>query len=82
MTFEEWRDQAAKYADEELSILEFIWSKYDPYDLFEAAQAAFDSGQYPEAFIREMFEEDIVGQAYNKHLVEESERSNENQSIE
>jgi hypothetical protein len=71
MTLDEWREAAAKCADELLS-LEPIWSEDDPYDLFEAAQAAFNSGQSPEAFIREMFEEDLAGQAYHDHLVKES----------
>lgn len=75
MTYDEWREAAAKCADELLS-LEPIWGEGDLYDLFEAAQAAFDSGQTPEAFIREMFEEDLSAQSYNDHLVEESIKSN------
>jgi hypothetical protein len=75
MTYDEWKGAAAKCADELLT-LEPIWSPDDPYELLEAAQAAFDSGQSPEAFIREMFEEDLAAQAYHNHLVEESLKSN------
>lgn len=75
MTYDEWKEAAAKCADELLS-LEPIWSENDPYDLFEAAQASFDSGQTPEAFVREVFEEDLSALAFHDYLVEESLRSN------
>jgi hypothetical protein len=75
VTYDEWKAKAAKIADKLLD-LEPIWSSDDPYDLFEAAKFAFDQGQTPEAFIKEMFEEDLAAQAYHDHLVEESEIAN------
>lgn len=75
MTFDEWKEAAAKCADELLD-LEPIWGEGDLYGLFEAASSAFEQGQSPEAFIREMFEEDLAALAYYDHLVEESIKSN------
>lgn len=74
MNFEDWKSAASIYANKVLSLDPF--EDDDPYDLFEAAQAAFESEQTPEAFIREMFEEDLAAQAYNDYLVKESLKSN------
>ena len=75
MTYDEWKVEAEKFARKLLD-LEPIWSDDDPYELFNVALISFEQGQTPEAFIREMFEEDISAKAYYHHLVEESEIAN------
>jgi hypothetical protein len=75
VTYEEWKAEASMFARKLLD-LEPIWSEDDPYDLFNVALTSFEQGQTPEAFIKEMFEEDLAAQAYYHHLVEESEIAN------
>jgi len=77
VTYDEWKAEAERFADEIGLLLESIWADSDPYDLFEAAQAAFDNGQTPREFINEIFEDDIARQAYDDHLFDESLRSQE-----
>jgi hypothetical protein len=75
MTYSEWKAEAEKFARKLLD-LEPIWSDDDPYELFNVSLVSFEQGQTPEAFIREMFEEDLSDKAYYKLLAEESEIAN------
>lgn len=75
MTFEEWKAEAQKVA-ERLLDPEPIWGQGDPYSLLEVGRFSFNKGITPEAFIREIFADDIAEVAYHRHLIEESEIAN------
>ena len=55
-----WRNQAQTYADRIGVAGGDLWDVDDPYDLFDAAHAAFEEGRKPKDFISEIFAEDIA----------------------
>lgn len=69
--FRKWQEQCAKWAGK-LVHLDDILAPDDPYELFEAMQAAFEVNQEPRSFIEEIFAEDLARQAYDDHLYAES----------
>lgn len=70
MSFEEWQQVAAAYAETELGL--DIWATDDPYELGGVAADAFNDGQSPEDFINEVFAEDFARQAHDADLHRES----------
>ena len=70
-SFPAWKLACSAHAMKLLSLSD-LWTEDDPYDLADAAQAAFDSHQSPRAFIEEMFAEDIARQEYDAQLAAEA----------
>ncbi len=57
-TFETWKKQASKYAQERLGLTE-VFDEDDPYELAASSIEAFESEQDPKAYIREIFADDF-----------------------
>jgi hypothetical protein len=71
VTYAEWQAQAKKHAEELLSLGD-IWDDADPYDLFEAARAAFDDELTPEEFVEEVFADDLATRAHDALMEKEA----------
>jgi hypothetical protein len=71
LAFYDWQKKASHWASELVGIGE-IWSTDDPYDLTEAAAAAFTAEQTPRAFIEEMFADDIASAAHDHQQTTEA----------
>ena len=68
-----WKAKAALYAKTHPALcLDDILAPDDPYELAEAMPAAFETGQSPEEFIEEVFDEDITSREYDEHLANEA----------
>lgn len=71
--FAAWKQRAQREAEALFDgSLGDIWAAGDDYDLFDAAEVAFRSGQSPEAFVREAFAEDLARRAAEEQEYEES----------
>lgn len=71
MTFEEWRVVCVEVIEAIGLSTEDLWAEDDPYYLHAEAKAAYGAGTTPDAFIQEVFSEDIAALEYNDHLREE-----------
>lgn len=60
LSFIEWKAACVTAAKNLELGLEDMWASDDPYDLFEAAEEAFEEGEDPISFIEETFEEDLA----------------------
>ena len=69
ISFATWKKRAAAYADRQLCTGD-LFDESDPYDLKEAfdPEKAWKSGQTPASYVREVFEEDFAGLAYDREL--------------
>ncbi len=72
MTYTEWQLKAKPLANELVGPMGDIWDEDDPFDLLDAGEKAFKSGQTPEAFVVEMFGEDADLREFDELLAEES----------
>lgn len=70
----EWQKQVIACA-RELVDIDDLFADDDPYDIAALSRDAFDKGQSPEDFVREAFEEDIAGKAYDDDLRRQGEES-------
>lgn len=71
MTFEEWRSEVGRHAEELLGLGDAL-DEDDPYELFESMPGAHAAGQDPEAFVREMFADDLASLEHDELLRQES----------
>lgn len=73
LTEARWRLLVQKHADR-LGVVggDSLWASEDPYDLVEAAEAAFAAGQSPKAFVEEQFAEDLAIAAHEENMFSES----------
>jgi hypothetical protein len=62
LTFEQWRERAAAYAESELGLAD-CFADDDPYDLKMVAAEAFAAKTPPKAFIQDAFAEDFARRA-------------------
>jgi hypothetical protein len=77
-TFEAWKSEVqAEVAKCPDLALEPIWGDDDPYDLCEAAAAAFAAGQEPGAFIREMFADELASCEHDRLVGQEADEVEE-----
>lgn len=72
-----WRERAQRYADRVGVAGRDLWDSDDPYDLFEAAHAAFEAGRKPRDFINGIFAEDMASREYDNLLAAEATESME-----
>ncbi len=54
-----------------------LWAEDDPYDLREAAKSAHARGQTPEAFVEEIFADDIASRENDRLMAAEAEEYEE-----
>jgi hypothetical protein len=69
VTFEAWKKRVEAYAGRHLGA-DDLFNASDPYDIKTTfdPKAAYDSGQKPSAYVREVFEEDFAAQANDRDL--------------
>jgi hypothetical protein len=70
-SLEDWKGKCSKFIEEHLCIAD-LWEDSDPYEISECWPEAFEKGQTPEEFIREIFEEDFARQEYDDYLRDEA----------
>lgn len=71
-TFDRWCEKAQKHATS-LNLPDGLWDEDDPYDLLEAAKAAYEEGRDPDEFVREIFADELASMEYDRLMSEEAE---------
>jgi hypothetical protein len=71
--FVAWKKKATAYA-RKLDLVggDDVFGHDDPYELLEAAHAAFTNREDPKSFIRDVFAEDLASRANDEVMLEES----------
>lgn len=72
MTFEQWKAACAIYAESVGVGGPDLWADDDPYELAECGEAAFNDGDTPQAFIDDIFADDLASREHDDLMEQEA----------